>query len=358
MARQQADEETPLLQQQPKKRTPIPWGQFTIVLFLQLTEPLTSQVIYPFAPQLIRDIGITNGDETQVGYYVGLMPMSQWCFESFLGLIFDVTSIVVELTDSTNIARAYAYQPIAWSTGGTLGPLIGGSLARPAERYPELFGNNKFLKKYPYFLPCAVPATYAAVAWLVTFLYLKETLKSPVSISQLFKSRKDKVSLPAKCAVSQEPLGRQGQDVHDEEEPLPLRDLLTSRVLLAAGNYASLSLVDIAFRAIQPLFLSTPVAFGGLGLSLPVIGNILSAYGVCNGAFQVFFFQSIHDHFGSKRTFIAGMACAFPCFIAFPIINALAKSHGVTTLVWAAVALQALVSIGLSLSYGENNQDM
>lgn len=23
--------------------------------------------------QLIRDIGITNGDETQVGYYVGLM---------------------------------------------------------------------------------------------------------------------------------------------------------------------------------------------------------------------------------------------------------------------------------------------
>lgn len=57
----------------PTKETPIPWGQFSLVLFLQLSEPLTSQVIYPFVPQLIREIGITDGDETRVGYYVGLM---------------------------------------------------------------------------------------------------------------------------------------------------------------------------------------------------------------------------------------------------------------------------------------------
>lgn len=50
----QVDEETPLLRsEQPKKTvTPLPWGQFSIVLFLQLAEPLTSQVIYPFAPQV------------------------------------------------------------------------------------------------------------------------------------------------------------------------------------------------------------------------------------------------------------------------------------------------------------------
>jgi len=29
------------------KKTPLPWAQFSIVLFLQLAEPLTSQVIYP-----------------------------------------------------------------------------------------------------------------------------------------------------------------------------------------------------------------------------------------------------------------------------------------------------------------------
>jgi hypothetical protein len=29
------------------KKTPLPWAQFSIALFLQLAEPLTSQVIYP-----------------------------------------------------------------------------------------------------------------------------------------------------------------------------------------------------------------------------------------------------------------------------------------------------------------------
>ena len=53
----QDDEETPLLrssQQSKPKRTPLPWFQFSIVLFLQLAEPLTSQVISPFAPQVGR----------------------------------------------------------------------------------------------------------------------------------------------------------------------------------------------------------------------------------------------------------------------------------------------------------------
>ena len=44
------DEETPLLPV--KKTTPLPWGQFSIILAVQLAEPLTSQVIYPFAPQV------------------------------------------------------------------------------------------------------------------------------------------------------------------------------------------------------------------------------------------------------------------------------------------------------------------
>ena len=53
----EADEETPLLRSdshgRPKrKHNPIPWAQFSILLVLQLAEPLTSQVIYPFAPEV------------------------------------------------------------------------------------------------------------------------------------------------------------------------------------------------------------------------------------------------------------------------------------------------------------------
>ena len=48
------DEETPLLQRR-KKHNPLPWAQFSILLFLQLAEPLTSHVINPFAPQVSEE---------------------------------------------------------------------------------------------------------------------------------------------------------------------------------------------------------------------------------------------------------------------------------------------------------------
>ena len=66
------DEETPLLrsEQDKKSPTPIPWFQFSIVLFQQLAEPLTSQVIYPFAPEVFHLLG-----------YVGMR------FDRFLSLV-------------------------------------------------------------------------------------------------------------------------------------------------------------------------------------------------------------------------------------------------------------------------------
>ena len=53
-------------------------------------------------------------------------------------------------------------------------PYIGGSLSKPVERFPGVFGDWEFFKTYPYFLACAVPATWSAFAWLVAFLFLKE----------------------------------------------------------------------------------------------------------------------------------------------------------------------------------------
>ncbi|TFK50147.1 member of major facilitator superfamily multidrug-resistance, DHA1 sub-family [Heliocybe sulcata] len=407
-----ADEETPLLpqEQRKKKPTPIPWAQFSIVLFLQLAEPLTSQVIYPFTPDLIRNLGITHGDETKVGHYVGMLQslffatqaltvlhwsrisdhvgrkpviltglaglsISMYCFglsRTFWGIVLSrclngalngnigvIKSMMAELTDSTNIAQAYAYMPIAWSTGGTLGPIIGGMLSRPAERFPNLFGHNEFLKTYPYFLPCAVPATFTVIAWLVTFFFLKETVKSPVSVRQLLRLRDTKADLTLRNVSgmqrqpTQNSLPTKGKLVAEEkEEPLPLSELMTSRVIISGANYAFLAIVDIAFRAIQPLFLSTPIALGGLGLPPHIIGVILSGFGILNGVFQIFFFAKIHDRWGTKNVFIVGIAAAVPVFAMFPVINSVARVEELSTLVWGLVAAQVIISILISLSYG------
>jgi len=80
----------------------------------------------------------------------------------------------------------YDYISIAWSTGGIIARLL--SLAsgrylnllsllseahfheRPVG-FRELFGQNEFVKKYPYFLPCTIPATFSAVAWVVRLIW-------------------------------------------------------------------------------------------------------------------------------------------------------------------------------------------
>jgi hypothetical protein len=205
-------------------------------------------------------------------------------------------------------------------------------------------------------LPCAIPATFSAVAWLLALLFLKETLPTPISLSSHLNLRKGTAS-PA----LQNDAGSQDPSVTEtfvatvqshNEKPLPFRALLTRKVILAAANYASLSLVDISFRAIQPLFLSTPVHLGGLGLPPSTIGKILSVFGVLNGMFQVFFFAGIHDRWGSKKVFTAGIASALPAFACFPAINYLARMSGYSNMLWALVGFQIVVSIGLGMSYG------
>ncbi|KAF8557103.1 MFS multidrug-resistance DHA1 sub-family [Imleria badia] len=401
------DEETPLLQPQKQKqgRTPLPWRQFSIILFLQLVEPLTFQVIAPFAPQLIRDIGITNGDETQVGFYVGLLhspffatqaltvlhwsrvsdhigrkpviltglfglAVSMYCFglsKTIWGLVMSrslngalngnigvIKSMMVEITDSTNLAQAYAYMPIAWSTGFTLGTYIGGSLSNPVDRFPVVFGDWDFFKMYPYFLACAVPATLTALAWLVTFLFLKETLPHRVPLRQLivakFSKKSAVKSIPPTPVPSPETLQNENTKKQDEA-PLPLRALLIPRVLIAAGNYAAFSLVEIAFRAVQPLFFATPLELGGLGLDPPRIGNILSVYGVVNGLFQVFFFADLHDRFGSKAMYSVAIASGVPVTLTLPLINALARTQGLSWIVWSLVTVQLALAIVLNMGY-------
>ena len=113
-----------------------------------------------------------------------------------------------------------------------------------------------------------------------------------------------------------------------KDAPLPLKKVLNSRVLISALNYACLALVDISSRAIQPVFFSTPVELGGLGLAPHHIGKILSIYGLLNGFIQIFCFAKTHARCGTKRVYQAGIASSLLVFISFPIINRIARSAG------------------------------
>ncbi|KAF9219805.1 MFS general substrate transporter [Gyrodon lividus] len=406
----EVDEQTPLLRSShperhahdesevTKQRTPLPWPQLAILLVIQISEPLTSQVISPFAPQLIRDVGITNGDEAQVGFYVGLLhslffatealtifhwsrisdrigrkpvlltglfglSISMYCFgltKTFSGLILSrclngalngnigvMRSMIAEITDPTNVAEAFAYLPFTWSAGTTLGPMIGGSLSHPAERFPNVFGNSSFFKEYPYFLPCAVPATVSALCWAVTSMYLKETVKTSHPVAKLFRSRKESDITSSPVSSSSDISSFENND-----KPLPLKGLLTPRVILAASSYAAIALIDIAFRTVQPVYYGTPVAMGGLGLDTPTIGTILAVLGMGIGVSQVLFFPRLFHLMGPRNLY---MLCTFTCLpmiACFPVLNAMAREQGLSGHVWFFVALQVACAILANFAYG------
>lgn len=141
-----------------------------------------------------------------------------------------------------------------------------------------------------------------------------------------------------------------------KNQPLPLRELMIPPVLIAALNYACLALVDISTRAVQPVFFSTPVELGGLGLPPHHIGKILAVYGILNGFLQIFFFAKTQARFGAKNTYMAGIASSLLTFISFPIISALArKGEDAQWFVWFAVGCQVVTSLPINFSYGKTS---
>ena len=162
-----------------------------------------------------------------------------------------------------------------------------------------------------------------------------------------------------RVASEEDPLIASEAPPQDElEKPVPLRTLLLTRdVFISSLNYALLALVDISFRAMQPLFLSTPITLGGLGLDPPIIGSVMSFYGVLNGVFIFFFFSRLTDYFGVKRVYVMGISASVPCFALFPILNHLARnsierSGELGVEVWLVVGLQVAMSVLVSMCYG------
>ncbi|KAG2143017.1 hypothetical protein DEU56DRAFT_792996 [Suillus clintonianus] len=77
----------------------------------------------------------------------------------FAGAVGVARGCVTTITDTTNEGRAYAIMGFCWGLGGVAGAIIGGSFEKPADKWPNVFGQVSLLVEYPYLLPCAVAAS-------------------------------------------------------------------------------------------------------------------------------------------------------------------------------------------------------
>ncbi|KAJ3998872.1 major facilitator superfamily domain-containing protein [Lentinula boryana] len=388
-------EQTPLLKGNalPKPtRRPLPWRQLFILFWVQLAEPLTSQVIYPFINKMVRDMPITGGDEAKMGYYAGVIEslfsvtqaltvlywsrlsdrvgrkpiiligllgstLSTACFgvsTTFWGLILSrcisgalngnagvIKSMMGEITDETTIAQAMALMPVIWNTGATVGPVIGGWLSNPHEQFPSLF-RGSFWVTYPYALPCFVVAIYCAGTFLVTFLYLEEFHKC------CHKSMK--LHNPASASLE---VGDTSSSIPPfQPSQLPLSQVLTPQVRISIITYTLLAFLDIALRAIQPLFFTASPSFGGLGFTVPLVGTCLAAFFFASGVYQALAFAPLYAWMGPKRIYMLSMIMFVPIWILFPIMSAsLGEGKAVNEATWVELALQIILYIIMDMGF-------
>ncbi|KAG1745816.1 MFS general substrate transporter [Suillus paluster] len=364
-----ANETTPLIppRRLKKPKTPLPKLQIGILMMMQIAEPIASTSIFPYINQLIRELGITGGNDAAVGYYAGIieslfyvaqaLTVLKWsrlsdrvgrkpvllvglsgscisilCFglsTTFWSLVISrcmcgvlngnvgvMKTMMAELTDSTNMAQGFALIPIVWSIGCCVGPLIGGTLARPQDHWPALFA-NPFWGKYPYFLPCAVAACLFVVVIFAQSLFLEETL------STKRRSKLASTTLGVSSDADREALAKKSM------ADMPLRSLLTPSIVIPIANYAMLAFLDVSLRALMPLFLSTPAYLGGLGFSPSTIGSWLAVFGIVDGIFQALFFAKIVNWLGPKRLFCVSVSSFAPVMVMFPIISWLVRTRGV-----------------------------
>ncbi|OAX43835.1 MFS general substrate transporter [Rhizopogon vinicolor AM-OR11-026] len=363
-------ETTPLIPSSASKKpkTPLPKLQIGILLMLQISEPIASTSIFPYINQLIRELDITGGDDAAVGYYAGmieslffvtqaltvlrwsrlsdrigrkpvlLIGLSGACISilafglstTFWSLVISrclcgllngnigvIKTMIGEMTDSTNMAQAFSLIPVVWSFGSFFGPLLGGTLARPQDHWPALFA-HPFWSKYRYFLPCAVAACLLALAVLIMLFFLEETLST--------KHRPKLAS--ATLNVSSDPEDDREALAQIPKANVPLRSLLIPTVMIPITNYTILCFVDIALKVLLPLFFSTPVYLGGLGLTPSSIGSWLALFGIVDGAFQALFFPKMVGWLGPKRLFCVSVSCFAPVMIVFPIMSWLMETRG------------------------------
>ena len=100
------------------------------------------------------------------------------------GTVGIIRTTVAEMVPEKSLQpRAFSVMPLVWTIGSIFGPILGGALAKPATRYPGIFGSDGFFSRYPFALPNLVACTLFLVGLSAGVLFLKVSPSDPLATS-------------------------------------------------------------------------------------------------------------------------------------------------------------------------------
>ena len=348
-----------------KEPARLPAAQLLILSICRFAEPVALTGVYPYLPEMIESF---NVPKKEIGYWAGMASaafsvgqfffaipwvrasdkygrkpiilLAMFCamasslffgFSKTLswaiaarvcsgvsnGNVGILRTVVAEMVPQKALQpRAFSTLPLVWQVGAILGPILGGALASPARKYPELFGNNKFLKKFPFALPNLVSSVIFTIGIIAGILFLKESLESK-------KHRRDYGRVLGRyltsCCLSARSRLRSVDDFESnstsrkprkEPKPARYREVLTRQSTIDLLAYMLLGFHGVAYDQLIPVLMHLPVECcdgrelplkftGGFGLESGRIGLIFTGYAVFSMITQFALFPPLTRRFGS-----------------------------------------------------------
>ena len=108
----------------------------------------------------------------------------------------------------------------------------------------------------------------------------------------------------------------------------PASSFLTRELLFIYLNYTALSFLDMGYFALLPLFYSTSISLGGLGLDPFIIGITFGTFGCINAVIQAKLLGPLIRKYGARKMYIVSCPSLFVCFTLYPVMRFLAQLSG------------------------------
>jgi MFS family permease len=238
-----------------------------------------------------------------------------------------VKSMLGEMTDATNRGLAFAYWESAYGLGSIVGPMLGGMLVNPTERFHWLFGDSTFFKENPYLFPCMVSSMISLTGAFIGYIYLEESCPYIVKKSKFVdRSSSDSTVVSESTPLLEEAHPRSRSPSVEPERPLTMSEIMTPKVRKSILAYAMWCFVTVIYEEVYALYVAEPLREGGLQFTSFDIGLILSLSGVIQIVSQVFIYPVVERRCGQKGTFRWAAILLVIFSIALPFCTDFARS--------------------------------
>ncbi|KDO47751.1 hypothetical protein CISIN_1g011424mg [Citrus sinensis] len=252
--------------------------------------------------------------------------LTRFLLGSLNGLLGPIKAYACEIFREEHQALGLSTVSTAWGIGLIIGPALGGFLAQPAEKYPNLFSSESLFGKFPYFLPCLCISLFA----------FGETLH---------RHNDDDDS----CDVSYDALESASAEVKEEEgrEATPKKSLLKNWPLMSSIIvYCVFSLHDMAYSEIFSLWANSPKKLGGLNYSTQMVGEVLAITGFSLLVFQLSLYPFLERILGPIMVARIAGVLTIPLLTSYPYI-AMLSGFGLAFLLNCASVVKNLLSVSI-----------